>query len=246
MTFELIYFLPSGAALPPARPDGHPSLYVVIDALRATSTITTALAHGAEAVRPFATVEEARAYKDAHPEVLLAGERGGNPLPGFDLGNSPREMSPDVISGKRLALTTSNGTPALHAAAQAAVPGDQILAGSLLNAQAIADHVQNHPDAAVCHVRIICAGTGRGFSLEDAITASALASKLPLADKHPAQALWRAYGKSEESLLTTWRATRNGRHLVKIGRGEDIPFCLQQDTYATVPILDADGWLRTG
>lgn len=244
MTFELIYYLPSGAALPPGSQDHHPTVYVVIDALRATSTITTALAHGAKAVRPFATVDEARAYKEAKPDAILCGERGGNPLPGFDLGNSPREMTAETIRGRSLALTTSNGTPTLQAAAQAARPGDHVLAASLLNTQAIAGFIQKLPDQESCHIRVVCAGTGRGFSLEDAITASALACELPLSDAHPARALWSAYGKTADCRLTTWQSTRNGRNLVRIGRGDDIAFCLQTNLYQTVPQLEPDGWLR--
>lgn len=244
MTFELIYFLPHGAALPAPSVDDQPTIYVVIDALRATSTITTALAHGAEAVRSFATVEKARAYKEAHPDVLLAGERGGHPLPGFDLGNSPREMTSETVKGRSLALTTSNGTPALQAAAHTSSPGDVVLAASLLNTQAIGTFIETLPKAQTCQVRVICAGTGRGFSLEDAITASALATQLPLGEQHPARTLWQAYGKDTATLLATWQASRNGRNLVKIGRGEDIAFCLQTNRYAIVPRLDEDGWLR--
>lgn len=245
MDCQLIYFRPNGNPLPPEKAT---TVFVVIDALRATSTITTALAHGAAAVRPFATVEEARAHREAHPEVLLAGERAGSPLPGFDLGNSPREMTPETVGGRRLALTTSNGTPALRAAARSAAnrgggEADAVLAASLLNLQAVADWISARPNPDRLAVRILCAGTGRGFSLEDAITGSALVTRLE-GERHPAAALWRAYGRPAASLLNVWSTTRNGRNLVKLGREDDLAFCLEENRFDTVPLLGPDGWLR--
>jgi len=153
-------------------------------------------------------------------------------------------MTSETVQGRSLVLTTSNGTPALQAAAHAARPGDVVLAASLLNTQAIAAYIEALPKAETCRVRAICSGTGQGFSLEDAITASALANKLPLGEQHPARTLWRAYGKDTATLLATWQASRNGRNLVKIGRSEDITFCLEADYFATVPRLNEDGWLR--
>src|SRR5262245_10548300 len=112
-----VHLLPSLA--PPGRLGG--GVAVVIDVLRATTTIVHALAAGCACVRPCAEVEEARTLAGSLPagKVLLGGERGGAPIPGFDLGNSPREYTPAVCRGLTLVLTTTNGTRALLRAAEA-------------------------------------------------------------------------------------------------------------------------------
>src|SRR5262245_36031837 len=112
-----VHLLPE--LVPPGRLVG--GVAVVIDVLRATTTIVHALAAGCLAVRPCLEVEEARALADGMRagRVLLGGERGGIPLPGFDLGNSPREYTGKVCKNNTLVLTTSNGTRALHRAAEA-------------------------------------------------------------------------------------------------------------------------------
>ncbi|OAT80363.1 2-phosphosulfolactate phosphatase [Desulfotomaculum copahuensis] len=146
---------------------------VVFDVLRATSTIVTALANGCRAVVPVVDVDEAgrvaeRLGQDAADGleshgVLLAGERDGAKLPGFPHGNSPLEFGPEVIAGKTLVLTTTNGTRAIHGAAPAAA----IYAGSLLNARAAAAAAL----AAGRDVTLVCAGTRERFSLEDTAAA---------------------------------------------------------------------------
>src|SRR5712691_550699 len=112
-----VYLLPD--LVPHGRLAG--GLAVVIDVLRATTTIIHALAAGCSSVRPCAEVEEAKTLAGNMPagKVILAGERGGKPLPGFDLGNSPREFTPKTCAGTTLVLTTTNGTRALLRAAEA-------------------------------------------------------------------------------------------------------------------------------
>ena len=90
---------------------GHTS--IVIDTLRASTTITTALENGAEKIIPCLTVEEARQLANDRPGALLGGERGGKPLPGFDFGNSPAEYEPNRVAGKTIVFTTTNGTKAM-------------------------------------------------------------------------------------------------------------------------------------
>ncbi|NJK91074.1 MAG: 2-phosphosulfolactate phosphatase [Blastochloris sp.] len=140
---------------------------LVIDVLRATSSIVTALAEGYAWVQGCRTVEEARLLADHHgPQALLAGERGGLPPQGFHKGNSPREFLHPHPRGLGLILTTSNGTRAL-AAAQAA---DQVLVLSFLNLSATAEWLR-HQDKPIV---LVCSGTGEDFSLEDSLLASAL------------------------------------------------------------------------
>src|SRR5215472_1253823 len=122
-----VYFTPLG--LTPAAVAGKP--VIVLDVLRATTTIVEALANGAKAVLPAASSEEALkvAQNFERKERLLAGERRCVRIPGFDLGNSPLEMSPEIVSGKTIVLSTTNGTPALVASD----PGRPVIVGAVTN-----------------------------------------------------------------------------------------------------------------
>src|SRR5262249_9659060 len=115
---------------------GHTA--VVIDVLRATSTEITALANGAEAIFPAATVEEARALKEKTPSLLLAGERHGLPPEGFDLGNSPREFTAEKVKGRKIVHTTTNGTLAWLACRNAA----ETLGAAFLNLNAVTERLR--------------------------------------------------------------------------------------------------------
>lgn len=137
---------------------------VVLDILRATTTITTALWHGCGGVIPVAEVDEARELAKAYPGRLLGGERGSVKLPGFHLGNSPLEYTGDVVAGRQVVLTTTNGTGTIKLAAQRA---PEVLIGSLLNAAAVAGELLRTGDS----VLLACAGTRGNFSLEDTLGA---------------------------------------------------------------------------
>ena len=194
----------------------------VIDQLRATSTIVTALAHGAAAIFAVGSVDDARRLKRAKPEALLAGERGGLPLEGFDLGNSPRAFTPQAVGNREIILTTTNGTGALGACRGA----ESIVAVSLLNLAVAVDLLKtgSHP------VTILCAGTGRDFSMEDAIVAGAIAEEI--APGHPSAAIYRAVRNDLPGAL---RRTVNGRRLVALGLGDDISWSGQRDRFAVIP-----------
>ena len=113
------------------------TLAIVIDVLRASTTIVTALGNGASAIIPLATVEEARARQAQEPHLLLGGERNAHPLPGFDFGNSPLDYTPEKVQGREVILTTTNGTRALQGAHQAGASA--IIVGALTNRQAVVD-----------------------------------------------------------------------------------------------------------
>ncbi|SDT96854.1 2-phosphosulfolactate phosphatase [Verrucomicrobium sp. GAS474] len=200
---------------------------IVIDQLRATSTIVTALAHGARRVLAVASLEEARQIKASLPDALLAGERGGLPPEGFDLGNSPRAFTVERVTGRDILLTTTNGTLALLACRGAAA----IHPLSLLNLAAVADQIAGHPELPLA---LLCAGTGEGYALEDGLVAAALLALLsldPAFESHPAAAPFRAWGVSAALL----RRTANGRNLVRIGLEEDIAFTARRDHFPIVP-----------
>ena len=158
--------------------DLRETVCVVFDVLRATSTMVTALSHGAAAMVPVAEIPEALALRQRQPGLLLAGERDGlrieSHLTGgvsFDLGNSPREFSAARVSGKTIAITTTNGTRALRACAPAAA----VLLGSFLNLGATAQLIRQQ---APHHLLLVCSGTLDQAAYEDVLGAGALCELL--------------------------------------------------------------------
>lgn len=228
-SFEVIYTPQAITRLAERDLSGH--LAVVIDVFRATSTIATGLANGAEAFYPIATVEEGLELKAKNPDTLLAGERKGEAPAGFDLGNSPREFTPDRIRGKRIFHTTTNGTQALVAANHA----NTVVTACWLNLEAVTKFLR----AANLPTLLLCAGTGRAFALEDATLASAILDTLDI--DHPARSIYRSVADGFPLRL---HETRNGRNLQRANRVADIDWCLQRDKYSVVPKLGKDGWLR--
>jgi 2-phosphosulfolactate phosphatase len=208
----------------------HASACAVIDVIRATSTIVTALAQGALSVQPVATVEEAIALKNANPETLLAGERGGVALPGFDLGNSPNEMTSERVRDRRIILTTTNGTQALAACRGARA----VVTASFLNLDAVAQRLRELGPPWV----ILCAGYEGAFGMDDALVAGALAEALD--QDHPLVSLYRSVRKD---LAATLRGSQAGQELVKVGLQDDVPFCAELNRFPLVPTLDAEGRL---
>jgi 2-phosphosulfolactate phosphatase len=209
------------------------SACVVIDQIRATSTGAMALANGAAGVQPVASVAEAEHLKAQHPEALLAGERGGQPLPGFDLGNSPREMTPERVKGRLLIQTTTNGTQALAACRD----GRAVLTASFLNLDAVAARLRELGPPWI----ILCAGFEGDFGFDDAVTAGALAEAMGVPCVWTS--LYRSLGNQAE-MVEALRGCLAGRELAKVGMLEDAAFCAQRDLLSVVPTLDPGGVLR--
>jgi 2-phosphosulfolactate phosphatase len=204
----------------------------VIDVIRATSTIVAALASGASGVQPVASLPEAFALKERDPEALLAGERGGQALPGFDLGNSPEDFTAERVKGRLVILTTTNGTQALAACRGART----VVTASLTNLEAVAGRLRNAGPPWI----VVCAGCAGEFGVDDAVVAGALAEALD--QEHALVSLYRSVrGELAETLLRS----EAGRELVKVGLEGDVPFCAQLNRYAIVPALGTDGVLRT-
>ena len=208
---------------------------IVIDTLRATSVITTALAAGARGVIPVAEIEEAmRLYHNLGSDyALLCGEREGNPIPGFHLGNSPQEYDEHAVSDRMLVMTTTNGTRALLAANNAAV----LVAGCMLNATAVADQARHSG----LDVTLLCAGTRGRFSLDDVITAGAIAHSLvgsaPVADDltNVALHIYHQYAANPEEGL---RDCAHVRFLLESGYAQDVHYCLHHDGLSVVPFYE--------
>jgi 2-phosphosulfolactate phosphatase len=216
-----VAFTPDEAA---AAPTG-----VVIDVIRATSTICQALASGYERVLCASEVEQARSLRDSDDRVTLGGERLGVRIEGFDLGNSPREyLEP---RSPVLAMTTTNGTRAIVAAAARC---EHVLIASLLNLRAVV----RSAEAAGGDVAVFCAGVKGAFALDDAYVAGRLTEALAGERSDAAEAavrLAQSYATAEEA----FRQSRSGRNLIDHGPEleSDIPYCAQESVLDVVPQL---------
>jgi 2-phosphosulfolactate phosphatase len=219
---------------------------VVFDVLRATSTMTVALANGAKEILPCEKIEEAIAAREADPELILAGEREGKRITSqlshsfdFDLGNSPREMKHEAVFGKRIATTTTNGTRAIKACKGA----QQVLIGSFLNMSALKQKIlDTNPD----RLLLVCAGTAEKTALEDTLGAGALCDllwpKLEKVATDSARLAWDIYHKNHMQLLETASKAKNARHLLSIPElAQDVEFCMQRDTHPVIGSMNTEG-----
>ncbi len=209
-------------------------VFVVIDVLRATTTIIEALSNGCTEVIPVATVDEAlkQAKKSAQEETLIGGERGGLKVDGFDLGNSPREYTRDVVSGKRVILTTTDGTKAFQRVAGC----EFVLVGGFTNAHAVVQRCI----AFKADLVIVPAGLRGVFSLEDVVCGGMmidLLEKKGVALTDGARAACILYKAFNRDLLEMARTSEHGRELIQLGFEEDLAFCLQTSVSSSVPVF---------
>jgi 2-phosphosulfolactate phosphatase len=210
---------------------------VVFDVLRATSTMITALANGATGIWPVRTIEDAWALKEQRPGALLGGERHGDRIERFDLGNSPLEYR-ENMRGREIISTTTNGTIALRAVEHA----DSVLAASLLNNGAIAAHLNGLPPRDMV---LVCAGTFREAALEDILAAGMLISLLPgLQLTDSAQTALALYRQDERDIPAALRRAKNGRALIAKGREGDVDWCGQTSFFPLVAEMNAEGCVR--
>ncbi len=212
----------------------------VVDALRATSSMVAALANGARAVRPVATIEAALQERARDPECLLAGERNGLRIAGevsggveFDLGNSPREFTRDRVSGRRIVMTTTNGTRALRACAGAG----RVFAAAFVNLAAAAEALRT---SGAARWLVVCSGTGEEASYEDTLVAGALCEALgddaALTDSgRVALSAWRGASARPEA---EFASSFNARRLLAIpGLADDVAWCARRSVFPIAPEL---------
>ncbi|RFP65528.1 2-phosphosulfolactate phosphatase [Hymenobacter lapidiphilus] len=213
---------------------------VVVDVLRATSSIVTALAAGVTSVVPFSELDECRAQA-AHG-YLTAAERDGRQAEGVDLGNSPFGYLDGKVAvrGRAVALTTTNGTRALHLSAAA----DEIVVGAFLNLGAVANHLRRLNKDVV----VVCAGWKGLFCLEDTLFGGALAARLQADfDTTSSDAtlaaldLWAA---AEPDLAAYLLRSAHVRRLNGLEAHQDMAFCIRQDEYDLVPVFK-DGHIKS-
>lgn len=206
------------------------STVVVVDILRATSCMTTALAHGVAGITPVANLDECRNMKGQ--QCYTAGERNGEKMDGFDLGNSPFEYMDDKLKGKHIAYTTTNGTQAITKAHNAR----EIIIGSFLNLSSVVNHLSKSEHA----ILVVCSGWKGRVNLEDTIFAGALVEKLkdlfdPACDA-PVMAQ-RLYQSTEGDLIDAIRDSSHVKRLKRLNIHEDIAFCMSIDKYDVLPVM---------
>lgn len=210
---------------------------VVIDVLRATSSIVEALGSGAKSLFPVVSIEEALRLANTlgREEVLLAGERKSLPVEGFDLGNSPAEFTPERVGGRTLVMSTTNGTAAMALAA----PAQKVIIASWLNLSAVVNELVRTAAQPV----LLCSGRERQFSLDDAVFAGRLVAELI---RSVPGAVWRMNDAALAALElsgtfndpeTLFPSTAAGQQIIAAGLRDDLAFCGQVDRHDIVPVL---------
>ena len=219
---------------------------VLIDALRASTTITCALAAGAQRVLPVLYVDEAKALTARHG-YLCAGERGGAKVPGFDFGNSPTEMLTERgrLRGQTLVLTTSNGTRCVRAAAEAGAAA--IVSGALPNATAAALAAWRLADRHGCPITLLAAGIDDDVAIEDTFAArwllQALVSLGQQAGTPVGHATFAPVAASDS--MEVFRTSEAGVRLSGLGYAADVAYCARIDLLQIVPFYRAEvGFVR--
>ncbi|ANV90839.1 MULTISPECIES: 2-phosphosulfolactate phosphatase family protein [Cyanophyceae] len=230
---------------PEATPtDQLPDCAVVIDVLRATTTIATALHAGAEAVQTFADLDELFQFSETWQQTpfLRAGERGGQQVEGCELGNSPRSCTPEMVAGKRLFLTTTNGTRALKRVEQAPT----VITAAQVNRQSVVKFLQTEqPDT----VWFVGSGWQGDYSLEDTVCAGAIAKALwngdsdQLGNDEVIGAI-SLYQQWQQDLFGLFKLASHGQRLLRLDNEIDIRYCAQSDTLAVLPIQTEPGVLK--
>ncbi len=211
------------------------TLCVVFDVLRATSSMLTALAQGSEEIAPVLSIEEAQALRARWPGAILGGERHGERIEGFDLGNSPLEYRREGL--RRIITTTTNGTVALRACSKAA----EVVAGALLNIDALETYLRRYDaadPATETRILLVCAGTFRDLALEDVLAAGLLASRFPEATLTDAtRTALSLYQQHADDLEGALRLATNGRVLVSRGREEEVAWCASLSRLPVVGVM---------
>lgn len=226
-----IYFSPADLIAVQTDPD---DVYIVIDVIRATTTLAVLFDSHVSRVFAANTLEEAQNAVKLYPSRLLAGERHAHPLPGFDYGNSPAQFAAVDLSGRELILTTTNGTRAFHACP----PQSVRLAGSFYNAHAVTSHALALAQERGSNAVIVCAAEAHYFALDDAACAGYLA--LQLQRQHPSItisddvyagiALYNTYAPPK--LLDYANSARSIR---EANLGQDLDFCMRIDGSKAIP-----------
>lgn len=229
--------------------DQIPNCAIAVDVLRATSTMATVLAAGGEAVQVFSDLDQLMEVSEKWPaeKRLRAGERGGAKVPGYDLGNSPLDCTPEKVQGRRLFISTTNGTRAL----QRIQAAPTVIAAALINRAAVVKYLLAHQPKTVW---IVGSGWEGTFSLEDTVCAGAIAdailqqTKMPLVDlagNDETIAAIALYSQWQDNLLGLFHACSHGQRLLRLDCDADLKYCSQTDILDVLPMQHEIGVLKS-
>lgn len=207
---------------------------VIIDVLRASSSITTALSNGAKKIIPVADMSDAMKIANTmdQKDFLLCGEKNGSKIEGYHLGNSPAEYTPDVVQGKTLIFNTTNGTTAIKKASLA----NQIYVGTFLNQQSILNALNEHDDEVV----LVCSGWQGRLSIEDTLFAGSLVhavsnGSLPDSAKDGAKVAFGLFEKFGDDLEGAISKSDHAKRLAELVPNDDISFCCKVNEFDVLP-----------
>ncbi len=206
------------------------TIVVVVDIFRATSCMVTAFAHQVKSIIPVAKVEQCAQYQSMG--YLAAAERDAQKLPGFDLDNSPFSYMAAELSGKTIAMTTTNGTLAITKSKDAI----KVLVGAFLNLEAIGNYLKNQPYDVLIH----CAGWKGKPNLEDTLFAGALVEYLKndfIIAEDTAMMAQKLYVLKADRLEAAVANSSHVKRLQRLGIHKDISFCLNKNIYNVIPVL---------
>ena len=234
---------------PEETPTGEmPECAIAVDVLRATTTMATVLAHGGEAVQFFSDLDKLVEVSEQFPveKRLRAGERGGAKVPGFDLGNSPLDCKQEVVEGKRLFISTTNGTRALQRIQEAKT----VITGAFVNLTSVVEYLaQNQPET----VWMVGSGWEGSYSLEDTACAGAIAHHLlektklsidDVAGNDEVIAAIALYSQWKDDLLQMFKYASHGKRLLGLDCNDDLKYCSQIDTFDVLPMQQEPGVLK--
>ncbi|WGV26991.1 2-phosphosulfolactate phosphatase family protein [Halotia branconii] len=235
---------------PELTPTGKtPDCAIAVDVLRATSTIATVLASGGEAVQAFSDLDQLIEVSEKWPaeKRLRAGERGGAKVAGFELGNSPLDCTPELVQGRRLFISTTNGTRAL----QRIQDSPTVLAAALINRAAVVQYIlEKQPET----VWIVGSGWEGSFSLEDTACAGAIAHSIveqsqlsleELAGNDEVISAIALYSQWQNDLLGLFHQASHGKRLLRLECDEDLKYCAQTDILDVLPMQQEPGVLKS-
>ncbi len=210
------------------------TIVVVIDVLRATSSICIAFANGVEHIIPLKTIEESLAYRDKG--YMIAGERNGETLEGFDCGNSPFSYTEEKVKGKKIAFTTTNGTQAIDAAKK-----HTVVIGSFLNLDVLCEWLIQQDKNVIC----LCAGWQNKFNLEDTLFAGAVVDKLRQSEKFicncdSSLAAEHLYSIAQSDMYGFLENSSHRKRLEQLKIEKDIAFCLTPNQTTVIPVLKGE------
>ncbi|SMG50850.1 2-phosphosulfolactate phosphatase [Marivirga sericea] len=211
-------------------------IVVVVDILRATSCMVSGMANGVKEIVPVATLEECKDLQDLG--YLAAAERNGSKADGFDMGNSPFEYMEEKVKGKKVAVTTTNGTLAIHKSLAA----KEILIGAFLNLKAVSEYLKNKEEDVI----VLCAGWKGKFNLEDTLFAGALCHHLRGVFEFACDAPLAAeamYLIAKNDMMKYMQDSSHAKRLAKLNVVKDIEFCIQESIYDIIPYLSGKSLL---